>query len=91
MSDLPALYYPEQQAPNTWAVIYRPDDTPFAFIVARDGEPEEDAEQRAYMLANVMNATVDMSSGDIRDLLKAYEQQHGKRHHADWRSDSEAE
>lgn len=88
MSDeLPDLYGIEQQGPRTWAVTYEPDDTPACVVEAREGEPDEDAKSRAAVIANIMNATVDMSSHDIRDLLEAYELLCGHRHHADWRSE----
>lgn len=89
-NDSPNLYRIEKQGERTWAVIYTPGDDPACFVVAREGEPPEDAEQRAGIIADVMNATVDMCSHDIRDLLRAYEAHHGRRHHADWRSEDSA-
>jgi len=82
LDDLPQLYNIEQQDPREWAVTYEPDDTPVCFVTARPGQPAEDAEHRAGAIADIMNDTID----DIRELLSGYEQSHGTRHHADWRS-----
>jgi len=83
--DLPNLYDIEQQGPREWAVTYEPDEAPLCLVTARPGEPPEDAEHRAAVVADTMNATIDMSSHDIRELLDGYQQAHGSRHHADWR------
>jgi hypothetical protein len=83
--DLPDLYDIDQIGRRRCAVTYKPDDTPACIVDARPGEPDEDAKYRASMIAGAMNATVDMTPTDIRELLSAYEQVHGRRHHADWR------
>lgn len=88
MSDVPDLYRVERQDERAWAVIYTPegkDDEILCYVLARDGQDRSDAKGRAMMIADVMNATRDMVSFDIRDLLEAYEEQHGFRHHSDWR------
>jgi len=88
--DLPDLYDIEPYTPHRWwAVTYKPDDAPAALVPARDGEPDVDGKNRAAVIANAMNATVDMTPSDIRELLSCYEQVHGKRHHADWREGSD--
>jgi len=84
--DFPDLYDIEQQGPREWAVTYEPDDTPACFVTARPGEPAEDAKQRAGIIADIMNATVDMCSHDIRDLLDTHIEHYGKAYHADPRS-----
>ena len=85
MSNLPNLYTTEQQGERTWVVLYGPKNEAFAYVVARDGEPAEDGKYRANMLANVMNATKDMTASNIRQLLAVYEEHYGEKYHADWR------
>lgn len=89
MDDLPDLYSVEKQRDRLWTVIYEPDDEPLCYVAARHGEPDVDARHRALTIANVMNATVDVSSLEIRELFEAYETAHGRRHHADWREGDE--
>jgi hypothetical protein len=89
MDDLPQAYSAERVNDRCWLVTHGPDDEPFAFIIARDGQPKKDAKWRARILARVMNATRDMSTSDIRELLEAYEQHHGQRHDADWRGEAD--
>jgi len=89
MDDLPQAYGAERVNDRCWLVTHGPDDEAFAFIVARDGQPDRDSEYRAKMLAGVMNVTRDMGISDIRELLKAYEKQYGHRHHADWRGETD--
>jgi len=83
--DKPDLYHVEQQSEGVWAVIYAPEDAVHCYVPSRDGHPVKDAEERARITADILNATVDMCSGDIRQLLDAYETAHGRQHHADWR------
>jgi len=87
MNDLPNLYDTEKHSARTWCILY--DGDPFAYVVARDGQPDEDAKYRAKVFARVMNATRDMKANDIRRLLQAYEKQNGRRFHADWRGDDQ--
>jgi hypothetical protein len=87
MDDLPQTYGAERVNDRCWLVTYGPDDEPFAFIIARDGQPDADSKHRAKMLARVMNATCDMGAATIRQLLEAYENHWGHRHHADWRGE----
>jgi len=89
MSDLPDLYKAVPSEERVWAVLYK--GKPFAYVIAREDEPDEDASYRAHMLAKVMNATRDMTAPDIRHLLKEYEKANGHRYHADWRSKDEEE
>jgi len=86
----PDLYTIEQQSNGVWAVIYKPEDAVHCYVPARDGHPIEDAKRRAAMTADIMNATVDMCSGDILDLLDSYEKAHDRRYHADWRDEVDA-
>jgi len=89
MNDLPQAYGAERVTDRCWLVTHGPDDDPFAFIIARDGQPDRDSEFRAKLLTRVMNATRDMGAFAIRELLDAYEQHHGQRHHADWRGEAD--
>jgi len=88
MSDLPNLYATKKHDGQSWAVVYMPqgkDDEILCVVEPREDQPAEDAHYRASTIANVLNATVDMCSHDIRVLLEAYEQLHGHPHHSDWR------
>jgi hypothetical protein len=89
MHDPPQAYDAERVNDRCWLVTHGPDDEPFAFIIARDGQPDADSKRRAKMLARVMNATRDMGVSAIRELLEVYEKQYGRRHHADWRGEAD--
>jgi len=84
-SDLPELYYAKKGASGLWKVMYKPDIDPLCYVPAREGHPDKDARNRSLMIANVMNATVDMVASDIRELLAVYEAYHDHQYHADWR------
>lgn len=89
MSDVPDLYHVEKRSETTFEVVYSPNEKPdetLCIVPPRDGQGPPDAKRRAMIIADVLNATRDMVSFDIRDLLEAYEEHHGFRHHADWRS-----
>jgi len=89
MDDLPQAYDAERVNDRCWLVTHGADDEPFAFVIARDEQPDRDSEFRAKLLARVMNATRDMGASAIRELLDAYEKHHEHRHHADWRDETD--
>lgn len=89
-NDLPNTYGIRQMGTREWAVTYEPEEKPLCYVPARPNQPPEDAKHRAAVIADIMNATVDMSSLDIRELLSAYEEVYSSRHHADWRGDTNA-
>jgi len=88
LPDSPDLYTIEKQSDRTCAVIYTPDDHVVCYVPARDDCPDIDARYQAGMIAGALNATVNMCAIDIAELFDAYEEQHGRRHHSDWRPES---
>ena len=85
----PTLYSVEAVDDDTFHVHYEPDDSITCTVRPREGEPPEDGARRAEMIADILNATVDMTSMDIRMLLAGYEEAKGSRFHADWRDEDE--
>jgi len=85
LPDSPDLYKIEKVSERTCAVVYKPEDRILCYVPAREDCPNIDARYQASMIADAMNATVDMCSIDIAELLESFEAYNGYRYHSDWR------
>jgi len=90
-NDFPELYEAWKIEDGLHSIMYVPDGespTVLCRIPGRDDteDPDEDAAHRANVIANLLNATVDMSLQDIRELLDTYIEHYGKEYYADPRS-----